>query len=110
VLKEWAKGVCEYNCGKIGLSLYPDTSRTEPFNTANVACPTSLFDKPTLAEPASCQKKGSLSSALVQELANKIDFGGALERVTLEENSGTGLVWNYSLALVMCMFGSTLML
>jgi len=110
VLKEWAKGVCEYNCGKIGLSLYPDTSRTEPFNTSNVACPTSLFDKPTLAEPESCQKKGSLSSALVQELANKIDFGGALERVTLEENSSAGLVWNYSLALVMCMLGSTLLL
>ena len=100
-VKEWAKGVCALNCGKFGLTLYPDLTRTEPYNTVNVACPTSVFDAPTLAEPAACQSKGSLPQ--------KIQLTNALEVVSLDDqfSSGTSIVWN-SFAVVLCMLGSFL--
>jgi len=55
-----AKEACQATCGSLGLSLYPDNSRTELFKTANIGCPTPLFDPPTLAEPEKCVAKGAL--------------------------------------------------
>ena len=60
----------------------------------------SVFDAPTLAEPAACQSKGSLPQ--------KIQLTNALEVVTLEDDqfsSSTSIVWN-SIAVVLCMLGS----
>ncbi|MBV5280237.1 MAG: hypothetical protein J0651_02965, partial [Actinobacteria bacterium] len=42
----WAQGVCESTCKEIGLTLFPDTTRTELYGTANLGCPTKLFDPP----------------------------------------------------------------
>lgn len=55
----WAYGVCEYNCGTLGLSLYPDESKTELFNSITYGCP-SFFNAPTLAKPEACKARGSL--------------------------------------------------
>jgi len=54
------KQACQATCGSLGLSLYPDNSRTELFETANTGCPTPLFDPPTLAKPEKCVAKGAL--------------------------------------------------
>ena len=62
---------------------------------------TSVFDAPTLAEPAACQSKGSLPQ--------KIQLTNALEVVSLDDqfSSGNSIVWN-SFAVVLCMLGSFL--
>ena len=100
-LKEWAKGVCALNCAKFGLTLYPDLTRTEPYSTANIACPTTVFDAPTLAEPDACEVKGSLPQ--------KIQLTNAVEVVDLDDqfNSGTSLILS-SFAVEFFMFGSIL--
>jgi len=91
LLHAWAKGVCEFNCATIGLSLYPDLSHTKLHNTANVACPTNFFDAPTLAEPAKCEAKGQLPQNV------------QLSNVKVWDNSsGAGLIRN-SFALFFCM-------
>ena len=60
----WAQEVCKITCEGFGLSLFPDTSRTEVFNTANFGCPQALFNAPKLAEPAACQIKGVLPQTI----------------------------------------------
>ncbi|KAL7544137.1 hypothetical protein ACHAWF_007524 [Thalassiosira exigua] len=60
-LMEQARSTCESTCAQFGLSLYPDVSRTELYETTNAFCPTRLFDEPTLAAPPACQVKGNLA-------------------------------------------------
>ena len=67
-LRDWAEGVCEFSCTKFGVTLYPDLSCTEPYNTTNLACPNPFFDVPTLVEPAACQANNSLPQSI--ELIN----------------------------------------
>mmetsp|Transcript_1807 Transcript_1807/g.3045 ORF Transcript_1807/g.3045 Transcript_1807/m.3045 type:complete len:124 (+) Transcript_1807:714-1085(+) len=89
-LRTWAEDVCEFNCGQFGLTLYPDLTRTEPYNTANIACPNSFFDAPTLAEPAACQAKGGLPQMIGLTLGM-----GKSERISEDQgSSGSSLVWN----------------
>jgi len=63
-LRLHTQGVCAYSCGMFGLSVYPDTSRTEAYNTASVLCPNAFFNAPTLAEPDACQVKGVLPQTI----------------------------------------------
>jgi len=101
-LREWVEGVCEFNCGKFGLTLYPDLSRTEPYNTANIACPNSFFDAPTLAEPAACQAKGSLPQRIELTNAEALEDVAFVPEYTYQDSSGASLIWN-SFA-VLCLF------
>ena len=108
-LLEHAKSVCERNCATIGLTLFPDLSRTEPYNTVNAKCPTPFFDAPTLAKPASCEVKGTLPRTIQLTLASeKVTIGDA-SKLTLEEDSGSAsLVWNPLATVFMMIFGSFL--
>jgi len=67
-LRDWAEGVCEFSCRKFRKTLYPGLSRTDPYNTANLARPNPFFDAPTLAELAACQANDSLPQRI--ELTN----------------------------------------
>ena len=97
-LRAWAKGVCELSCAKIGLSLYPDKSRVEPYNTVNIACPSSFFDEPTLSEPAKCEAKGQLPQTI--QLSNVEVW---------DNNSGSGIIRKSFTVLFSMILGSFLL-
>ena len=85
------KQACQATCDSLGLSLYPDNSRTELFETANIGCPTPLFDPPTLAEPEKCVARGALpiSVELTEVSDNSNDNESSL--VLDDQNKGNDL-------------------
>lgn len=107
-LREWAEGVCSFNCGKIGLSLYPDMSRTEPFNTANMGCTNSFFDAPSLAEPAACQAQGNLSQRIELTLPQGIEFANDFRAVDAE-NSGASIHHSFAIGMLL-IFGVSIII
>jgi len=96
-LRVWAQGVCKVNCRKVGLSLYPDLTRTEPYNTGNIACPNPFFDAPTLAEPPACEAMGSLPQRI--KLTNPLEETDPAYEY--QDNSGAGLIWNSSVVILL---------
>ena len=75
VLLEQAREVCRATCDEaLGLSLYPNATRTEPYSTSSLFnCPKPFFDAPTLAEPAACEVKGTLPQTI--KLTDKSEPG-----------------------------------
>lgn len=51
---------CSQFCGEAGLSVYPDTSRTDIFTAGSWGCPQEYFDAPEIVDPAACEKVGNL--------------------------------------------------
>ena len=68
-LRAHALATCERVCSQIGVTLYPDTSRTEIYNTVNAFCPTRMFDAPTLSPPQTCKARGKLPIPLSDLIA-----------------------------------------
>mmetsp|Transcript_36888 Transcript_36888/g.82994 ORF Transcript_36888/g.82994 Transcript_36888/m.82994 type:complete len:725 (-) Transcript_36888:117-2291(-) len=68
-IRTHALATCERVCSQIGVTLYPDTSRTEIYNSVNAFCPTRMFDAPTLATPQTCKARGKLPVPLSELLA-----------------------------------------
>ena len=68
-IRAHALSTCERVCSQVGVTLYPDTSRSELFNSVNVFCPTRMFDAPTLAPPQTCKAKGKLPVTLSELIA-----------------------------------------
>ena len=104
-LRDWAKGVCEFNCGKFGLTLYPDLSRTGPYNTANLACPNAFFDAPILAELAACQAEGSLPQRIELTNAETLEYVATAPDDIYQDSSGSSVIIWKSFAVALCFFG-----
>eukprot|EP00804_Cyclotella_cryptica_P014627 CCRYP_012662-RA/>CCRYP_012662-RA protein AED:0.27 eAED:0.27 QI:175/1/1/1/1/1/2/513/710 len=57
-----AQGVCTVLCDEvIGLSLYPDLNRTEPYKYGNWGCNPYYYHEPTVPEASVCEAKGLTS-------------------------------------------------
>ena len=76
-----AQGFCLDECDiYLGMSLYPDLSRTDPYNSSVLGCSDAIgttngwldFRASELAEPAMCSLEGNLS----QQIELKLNSGG----------------------------------
>jgi len=97
-----AHAICEAACSSMGLSVYPDTSSTELHQAVNIACPTVMFDPPTLAEPETCQSKGSLPVSIELTGVEVIEIPGAEEEIVISEeepSSGFATPWSVTVAM-----------
>ena len=105
-----ALGVCESTCKEIGLTLFPDNTRTEIYGTVNLGCPTKLFDPPNLSESKACLVKGSLpqiinlAGAYALRPSKEVDGNESNQYVAeydlapISSCGALGSTWNYILA------------
>ncbi|KAL7535490.1 hypothetical protein ACHAXR_006524 [Thalassiosira sp. AJA248-18] len=110
LLIAWAQGACDFNCGRLGLTQYPDVSDTTPFDSVTYGCP-SGFDRPDkLAEPEACQVKGSLPQTieLVGAPSSSPDDGSSDDETlskTESDNSGVKTFNSLNALAVILMLG-----
>jgi hypothetical protein len=61
-----ATGLCASSCDEVGLSLYPDVSRTEPVEYGNFGCDPTYYEIPSVPEAPVCEAKGASSIGTIE--------------------------------------------
>lgn len=64
-VRETVQGFCGAFCMDIfGVSVYPATNATEPFDSGAYGCPTSFFKAPVIVAPPACELVGNLEEEI----------------------------------------------
>jgi hypothetical protein len=95
-----ASGVCNSICNDVGMSLYPNLTRTEPAEYGNWACEPVYYPVPSIPDAPACLARGvssldsiEVSAITLKDIANDEvteDGSGADTSSTVDSTEGTG--------------------